>query len=128
MESPSEANSSLILKIITIKVFPSTTRIRVSMSSENKGTYKLFGRALDHNLCDYIKKDKLFYPTFLHYGKMPTVCPITPDTYYMDHLKDPLQNFPVSLGKGKWKAEFNIYNNNVDKSILKIIVFAHILV
>lgn len=113
INNPSTNKSTINLYIVLHSIPVASTKISVRLFEEVKGTYKQFGRTLEHNLCSYLKTDKLFYPGFLKYSTFPKSCPIQAGNYTMTDYKVPIEDFPVTLQKGKWIGTFQIKDNDI---------------
>lgn len=74
--------------------------------TEQNGEFQKFGRTLTHNMCDYIKSDSLFYPTFLKYGNLPSRCPVKKNYYNLTHYKVHLEDFPAVVQPSHWGVTF----------------------
>lgn len=106
---------------------PRTSEISISLENQRKnGEFKMFGRKLQHNLCDYIKNDKLFYPGFLRYGNVPKSCPVSQKTIQLRKYKPHVEDFPTMFAPGLWRSNFTLSLPKENVLIYKIVLLVEI--
>lgn len=96
------------------KIPPANAVLRITPVRQENGVFDVKNaKAIKHNICQYIKQDKILYPGFIKYGNLPRSCPIKEGEYWVKNYKVPVENIPPMIPSGIYKIIFDIGNENV---------------
>lgn len=79
------------------------------------------GKPIQCNVCDFITKDKLFFPSLQRHSNFPKKCPVTPQDYYLKNYIVPTDKLPPVLPTGVIHADVDIFTKSKNIGIIKII-------
>lgn len=123
--NPGKPNLMINVDGFAVKELPPKTKIRIKVLKQEKSENITIGNALEHDICTFIKNDKLFYPRFLQYSNFPKSCPIPLQKYTMTNYTISAKDFPPILPAGKILLVFELINNN--SVLFKIYIYARIV-
>lgn len=113
------------LSLNVIKDYTNDIKIKITILFKKKDeSYAIYGRSLEHKICDFINNDRLFYPFLLKKGNFVKKCPVVKGFYYLINYRVPLENVPPVMQTGPVKAIFEMISPNAD--ILIVTVYGRI--
>ncbi|GLV36033.1 Chemosensory protein A 7a [Carabus blaptoides fortunei] len=109
------------LNATLIKNYPPDGAIKISIARIINGKLVALGKPIQSNVCEFIRNDKLFYPSLQKHGNFPTRCPVLAKEYYLKNYILPTDNLPPVLPTGVFHADVLLFTKSVELGKIKII-------
>lgn len=106
IENAGTLDSTIRVNFTIMKTLPEDSIIEVSFLKIESNENITFGNVIRHNLCDFVKNDRLFYVGIKKAGNMPSRCPLLPNYYYLKNYKIDLP--PILLPTGDFAFKTTI--------------------